>query len=176
MLNIDPQTGQLTDADFFNDKADFDAYTFGAYSELAGNFDGNGVSAVILTQAYVSQDFVGSDEKPKDLAAYLNPSTSYILACWSQFYKVVSKANLILEKLPDAPLSNEEKTVAEGENKFLRGFAYFNLARAYGNVPLVLKSFKIDQSSEFVNAECTPETQVWDQVILDLKDAAQKLA
>lgn len=170
-LDVNPQTGQSTDADFFKTKADFDAYIFGAYSEFSGSFNNTGFTNWIITAGYVSQDLVGGDQLPKPLAAYMSPTTRDFQNYWVVFYKVASRANLILEKLPGTTIKDADKTNIEGETKFLRGFAYFNLARAFGNVPLVLTSYDASQNS----AECTPEDQVWDQVIKDLSEASQKL-
>lgn len=43
-LNLSPQTGQITSADIFQDRISFDAYLFGAYSEMQGFADGTGVT------------------------------------------------------------------------------------------------------------------------------------
>jgi hypothetical protein len=170
-LNVIPQTGQLTDADFFKTKSDFNSYVFGAYAELAGGFDGGGITNCILTTGYITQDLIAGDEMPKPLAAFMSPSNADFQNYWVMFYKVSSRANLILSKLELAPISDADKTIFEGEAKFLRGFSYFNLARAFGNVPVILEPFEISQN----NVECTPEAQVWAQAIQDLTEASEKL-
>ena len=171
LLDIAPQTGQVTDADFFKTKADFNSFIFGAYAEMAGAFDRTGVSNWIIVPGLVSQDLVGSDEQPKPLAEYMSPSTPTFQEYWAGFFRILTKANLVLDKLPGSTIDNTDKVIIEGEAKFLRGFAYFNLARAFGNVPLLLISYEGSQN----NAECTPEDEVWDQVIKDLMEASQQL-
>jgi hypothetical protein len=163
-----PQSGILTDVSVFKTKADFEAYMFGAYTEMqSGNASAD---KWISVPGFVSQDMVAVDEKPKPLASFLTPGSGDILSYWRNLYTVISRTNLILEKLPVAPavVTAEDKSILEGEAKFLRGFAYFMLARAWGNIPMPLQSFNDAQKS----LECTSEDQVWDQVIKDLTEAS----
>ena len=55
--------------------------------------------------------------------------------------------------------------------KFLRGFAYFMLARAYGDLPMPLKAYNPEQNS----LSCTPNADVFKQVVKDLSEAAAGL-
>ncbi len=164
-----PQNGTFTDASVFQKKADFDSYLFGAYTELQ---DYSALNAIIVP-GFVSQDLVAVDEKPKVLPSYLTPGNGDISSIWGRFYKVVGRANLVLDKLATAPTSiaDADKTRLEGEAKFLRGYAYFLLTRAFGSIPMPLKPYDASQNS----LECTPEAQAWDQVIKDLTEASQKL-
>lgn len=116
---------------------------------------------------------VGSDETPKDLGAYMTSSNTIFSNYWSTLYRIATKTNVVLDAVAVAPVSvpDSAKAQIEGEAKFLRGFAYFMLARAFGNIPMPLKGYEPSQNS----LECTPEAQVWDQVINDLSDASQKL-
>lgn len=172
-LDLNPQTGQITSADVFKDRLSFDAFLFGAYSEMQGFADGTGVTNWIILPGYVSQDMTGSDETTKDLGSFMTTSNVLFSNYWSTFYKIATKSNVVLDALTTAPSSIPDSAKAQigGEARFLRGFAYFMLARAYGNIPMPLVSY--DQSQN--NLECTPEAQVFDQVIKDLTDAAQKL-
>lgn len=171
LLDVNPQTGQNTDVDFFKVKQDFDAYIFGAYAELAGSGCCSGVTSWITIAGFASQDLIGVDQLPKPLESFMLPSNNVFQQYGNAFHKVVSRANLILDKLPGSPIDDAEKIVIEGEARFLRGFSHFNLARAFGDIPLLLKPYETSQN----NAECTPEDEVWDQVIKDLTEASEKL-
>lgn len=169
------QDGTLTDDDTFKDKASFEKVIFGTYREMQGSGGPQtGGIAWIQIPALISQDVVpGADEIPVQINQYLTPGSGDITSYWGTFYKIAGRANLILGKLADAPsaVSETDRAVIEGEAKFLRGFAYFNIARAYGNCPLILESYEESQKK----IECSSEDQVWDQVILDLTNASQKL-
>ena len=172
-LDLSPQTGQVTDKDFFKTKSDFDSYLFGAYTEMQGFFDGSGPTAWIKLTGFISQDLVGADELPKPLTSFMTPTNGLFQNYWVSFYKIATRANLVIDKIKTSPetIKDADKLRIMGEAEFLRGFAYFNLARAFGNVPLILTPYETSQN----NLDCTPEGKVWDQVILDFKDASTKL-
>jgi hypothetical protein len=108
-----------------------------------------------------------------DLTAYMVPTQGTIRNYWQSMYMIGSRANILLAKLedPQATISEADRARIEGETKFLRGLAYFNIARAFGNAPLLLETYSISQTT----VNCTPEDQIWDQVIADLTVASQKL-
>lgn len=168
-LESTPQNGIFTDLTVFKNVTDFDSYIFGAYTELQ---DVNGYSAIVIP-GYISQDLVAVDEKPKVLGSYLIAGNGSIGGYWSRYYKVVGRSNEILDRLTVAPKAVVDSAGIriEGEAKFLRGYAYFCLARAFGNIPMPLASYTEAQNS----LTCTPESQIWDQVIKDLTDASVKL-
>lgn len=169
-LESQPQDGSLTDVTVFTKKEDFEAFIFGAYHEMQYNSASGNIW--IILPGYISQDLVGVDELPKPLGSLMTPGDGSIADYWINLYKVVGRVNTVLDELPEATLlSEEEKIRLEAEAKFLRGFAYFMLARAWGSVPVLLTPYTIEHNS----ITCTPESQVWDQVILDLKYAAENL-
>lgn len=167
-----PQNGLFTDLSVFKNKADFDAHLFGAYTEFQGSFNGSGAPAWILIPGQIMQDIKLVDERPVVPSAFITPGTSDYGA-WTPLYKSIGRANLILDKIQTAPdaITQADKALITAEAKFLRGFGYFMLARAYGSIPMPLKPYDASQN----NLECTPEAQVWEQVIKDLSEAAQGL-
>ena len=170
-LQIDPQTGQVTDAAFFKTKEDFDAYMFGAYTEYTGHLNNSGLVVPIHVGGEIMQDIIYTDQSTKELVSYMSPSNRVFTNHWKTNYNALTKINLILDKLPDAPIDKNIKPMIEAEAKFLRGFAYFHLASAYGNVPLITKIYETAQNS----MECSSEAEVWDLVISDLTFASQFL-
>ena len=136
-------------------------------------YDNASSNAWITLPGYISQDLVGVDELPKVLGSLLTPGEGSIANYWINLYKVVGRVNTVLDELAEdaTDISEEDKILLEAEAKFLRGFAYFMIARAWGSVPMPLTSYSTEQNS----IECTPEAQVWDQVVLDLKYAAENL-
>ncbi len=164
--------GSITDASAFKSKADFDAGVIGIYTSLQG---GNAAGeAWIKVPGYISQDAIDVAQAPKPIGSYMSAGNDAFQGYWTELYKIVASANIVLDKLAVAPegiLTDVEKSRIEGQAKFLRGFAYFNLARAYGDLPLVLSVYNPDQNS----LSCTPESEVWAQVVTDLTDASTLL-
>jgi hypothetical protein len=167
-LEFSPPPNQFTDAVYFKTADHFNSFIIGAYTELLGALD------FLEGAGYASQDvWDGGTQAPKVLNGWLLPTTGKYDEYWQRLFKIVSRANIILDKLEQAPatLSAADRTRIEGEAKFLRGFAYFHITRAWGDVPLLLSSYSPEQT----NVKCTPEDQIWDQVILDLTAASEKL-
>ena len=54
---------------------------------------------------------------------------------YRSFYDIIFRANTVLENLDVASAGNAAKF--EGEAKFVRAYAYFNLVRLFGDIPLV---------------------------------------
>ncbi|MEL6804365.1 MAG: RagB/SusD family nutrient uptake outer membrane protein, partial [Bacteroidota bacterium] len=59
-----------------------------------------------------------------------------IASYWSANYNVIFRANRVLENL-EVVSSATLKTQFEGEARFTRALAHFNLVQAYGDVPLI---------------------------------------
>jgi hypothetical protein len=170
-LEIDPQTGQVTDAAYFKTKEDFEAYLFGAYAECTGHFNNSGIVMPLHIGGEIMQDIIYTDQSTKELVSYMSPSNKAFIGLWKTNYNVIAKSNLVLDKLADAPINNSIKPMIEAEAKFLRGFAYYHLASAFGNVPLITKIYETSQNS----MECSTEAEVLALVISDLTYASQIL-
>ena len=156
-LESDPQTGSTFDENFFLNKADYDAYMFGAYSEIqgVGPFLGaDGIQIWILIGGIMMQDITQQSQAPYDLNNYVNPS-SEVTGAWKNNYKVIGRANLILSKLQTSPgtLTDAEKKILEGEAKFLRGFAYYSLAQRYGDAVIYLDPYDVSDKASLAFAQ-----------------------
>lgn len=67
--------------------------------------------------------------------SYAVEATNGIVAdYYRSFYNVIFRANLVLENLEAAGTSAAQ---FEAEAKFVRAYAYFNLVRLYGDIPLI---------------------------------------
>ncbi len=178
-LNAEPQTGAAFDQTYFKTKKDFDAFAFGAYSEIQGTFSfnplGAGMQSWPVEAGIFMRDINQGSEQPYDLNSFATP-TSPIANAWITLYKVNGRANILLEKLAShgSVLTAAQKDMAEGEAKFLRGFAYFSLAQKFGDAILYLKSYDV-ADEESLSLARSPEAQVWAQAIADLTAAFQKL-
>lgn len=67
---------------------------------------------------------------------------------WSANYNVIFRANRVLENL-DVVEDPSRGNQFEGEARFCRALAHFNLVRAYGDVPLLDKTILQTESSYF---------------------------
>jgi tetratricopeptide (TPR) repeat protein len=164
--------GSITDASAFQSKDDFDKALIGTYASLVG---GN-VGGDLWTQVpgWISQDWVDNTLMPKPFLERMAPGHSSFLDYWTNLYKIVASANLVLDKLATAPegvLTDAEKASMSAQAKFLRGWAYFMLSRAYGDIPMPLAYYTPEQNG----LSCTPSDDVFKQVVNDLNEAAAAL-
>lgn len=74
-----------------------------------------------------------------------NDPTLEALRNWRRWYAAVNEANIFLERAPEVLEKDQRYTqnnlnVDIAQARFLRAFAYFNLTRIWGNVPLITRS------------------------------------
>ena len=64
---------------------------------------------------------------------------------FNRLYRIATSANTLINRVEQlGTLSDEKKTAVIAQARFLRGLAYFNLGRWYGNVPVIT----VEQTSE----------------------------
>jgi hypothetical protein len=91
---------------------------------------------------------------------------------WQEHYRLIASANQVLGNVPDIEMDNDLKQAILGEAEFLRAFAYFDLVRIYGDVPIIVEVPTIE-SDVFVKRD--PINEVYDFIISDLESAIASL-
>lgn len=91
---------------------------------------------------------------------------------WDGLYKVISRCNQVLEKVPGMTIDEVVKNNVLGEARTLRAWAYFSLVRMYGELPLRIKSLETDPA---VNVPRSPVSHVYKLIVEDLTTAIPKL-
>lgn len=105
----------------------------------------------------------------------INPSDGNHAGQWTEFYKVISKANIVID---NAAKAVSDETVANGyigEAKFLRAYAYFMLVRWFGDVPIVDHAITSISQSDLIFGERKPVEEVYDLIVSDLEFAEANL-
>jgi starch-binding outer membrane protein, SusD/RagB family len=89
-------------------------------------------------------------------------------------YQIIERANQVLAYVPaSSGVSAAMKDVASGQALFARGYAYFDLVRRYGGVPLRTNPY-VPNAILGAQARATPDS-IWRQAAKDLKAAAELL-
>lgn len=91
---------------------------------------------------------------------------------FASYYEGVARANQVLDNVPGITMDAALKNRIIGEARFLRGLYFFHLVNFFGKVALPLQAPKAN--SDFYVPQST-EQQGWDQVMADLKAAADVL-
>ncbi len=95
-------------------------------------------------------------------------SNEMIKSYWNANYTVIHKANDILTEMKNnASLTNGD-LVNKGEALFMRAFCYFNLVRAFGEVPLI--DFKVVEAAD-ANIPKSSVDKIYALIDDDLTDA-----
>ncbi|CAN5630219.1 RagB/SusD family nutrient uptake outer membrane protein [soil metagenome] len=113
-------------------------------------------------------------EAPRaELLAQPSPAASNAVMTnvWTGCYQMINRANLVLAKAPGVTDNTALRDRLVGEAKFLRGWAYFELAVEWGDVPLYTDP--INSSTGFKGK--SPAAEIYALIISDLTDAVQKL-
>ena len=91
-------------------------------------------------------------------------------AIWGVIYEGITRANLIIARVPDVPgLDDEERGQILGEALFLRALHYHNLVKFWGDVPMPLEP--IADPAEARAFTRTPAAAVYAQILADLDEA-----
>lgn len=117
----------------------------------------------------VREDNGGGNEIHKNL---YNSGTRLFDTFYTNSYTLIDRANRVITNVPGIAMDTKLRDQIVGEAKFLRALAYFNLVRAFGDVPLVTAI-----SNDVVNVEVPrdPADKVYGQIIADLTEAEKVL-
>ena len=90
---------------------------------------------------------------------------------YQSMYEVIFRANNVLDYIDVADESNQRSYQAEA--KFLRAYAYFNLVRLYGPVPLVTSVVGAAENDLLFTR--VAEAQIYEQIVSDFQEAIDNL-
>jgi hypothetical protein len=88
-------------------------------------------------------------------------------------YESIRKVNILLEELENSQLDSEFKNNLKGQGLFFRAWAYFNMTKLYGGVPLILRSQGIDE--EELSVPRSNAAACFAQIVQDLDEATSLL-
>ena len=168
---------QITDINFYKTETDAIQAVTASYSELTkeGQYNLALWGMDIMADISTTGGGGGSDGiEYTQLDDYNIPTTNPVAnRLWGSCFIGIQRANLVLQKVPAiTAIDPAIKQRCLGEAQFLRAKYYFDLVRAYGDVPL----FTIPPDGPAaVNIPRTPAAQVYAQIEKDLADAFTNL-
>jgi hypothetical protein len=107
----------------------------------------------------------------------ITPSNTFCNTLWAGHYNLIGAANQTLKAFKSATIDAATLAELKGEVRFLRGYAYFNLVRWYGGVPLVLQ-VPLDVHDALTNPVFqvrATQAAVYDSIVADLQYAIDNL-
>ena len=174
----EPPVGNLSPDGFYNTPAQIEAGVLGVYSKLA-TYNVENLQYIHFSED--RSDNIWADPDPNGIrlcseSAFLRISTSTaeLGALWAGWYALIYNANTVLSKIDAVEFSSDAiKNQFKGEVLFLRGLAHFELARSFGNVPVVEEVLTTAQARELTQTDAA--TVIKEHVIKDLKEAESLL-
>ena len=97
---------------------------------------------------------------------------------WVNAYTLLRDANRLLETLPDykSGFTDSRYNHFIGEAYFARAMVYYNMAKRYGGVPIVLEVLKYpENSADALEVPRSTEEETWNQVLADFDEAIARL-
>jgi hypothetical protein len=171
-VQTDPPATQLVTASVFNNNATATAAQIGIYIQMASN---NESSNMEIRTGLLGDELTNYTSNTNAYYAfYTNAMTAVgTTGPWTNAYKYIYQANSVIAALQNnGAISPAAQQQLLGEAKFIRAFWYFYLTSFYGDVALVTStSYTINASTAR-----SPQTQIYQQMISDLKDALNTLS
>lgn len=167
-----PHTFVSEDA-FFTSEESFDLVIISLYSHFGGWAGFYGTHGFELRECF--SEYMGTplDGEVIQISNNVPSETLWgVRMNWANSYEMISNANLILSKIPEVELSNEAATRIEAETKMLRAFAYFQLVRFFGDVPL--KTTTVSSIDETLSDRAS-QSEVYELIVSDLLFAEANL-
>ncbi|WJJ95709.1 RagB/SusD family nutrient uptake outer membrane protein [Algibacter luteus] len=175
-----PPLDRITENDVWNDKALTDAYLFQIYENMPWDYlkdfgGGAGFGAhrdalSDLAMSTYSWTPANNEFRP---GLWGTANNLWPMDWWG--YYNLWKINYAIENIEQAPtsvLTTEERNNRLGELHFLRAYSYFELAKRYGGVPIILEAQNPDITpQEELFPPRNTEKEVYDQVLSDTQGA-----
>jgi hypothetical protein len=155
----------------------YDTFLFSAYSALRAY---NYISDGFMVVSSIRSDDADKGSTPTDGGADVIAMDNFpaltngrVNTLWTEYYTMINRCNTIIDVIYNDPkiiATEQQKIQAEAEARFLRGYSYFFLVRAYGRVPKIDKVLPVTS-----NVPQSSAGEIYAFIEEDLKYAAANL-
>lgn len=179
-LTVVPETN-LSTAIFFTKEADFQQAVNANYVPLRSIVNDRAwlLGEMHSDNAYYFRNILfGATEQQEDIADFSIPtangitSNTHVLNQYRLDYQLIARANQILSSIDAVDFNADTKKNLKGQAQFLRAYAYFELVRYFGKVPLHLTPVTVRQEAALPLSEVA---EVYAQIIKDATEASTNL-
>ncbi|RAK69344.1 RagB/SusD family nutrient uptake outer membrane protein [Hymenobacter edaphi] len=176
-LDVAPNDS-VTEDNFYKTETDAIQATNAVYSELGKGGQYNyalwGIGEIMSDNTYTGGGGGGDGIEFQQLDNFNITATNPLVnRLWGGCYVGIGRANMVVAKVPGiANMSDAVRRRCLGEAKFLRAKFYFDLVRAYGDVPLITTP---PTSLAEANIPRSSAEQVYNQIEQDLTEAMASL-
>lgn len=177
----DQPVSEINSENFYKTEADALAAVFACYEYLSGgafneNFGGFYFNFYYVIQALASDEGQNNDasvDKERLSTFTHDPANGPLYQVWRDGYRTIATTNIAIENIPNIDMDPDLRNALVAEARFIRGLIYFELVRMFGDIPLILKTVKsVEEANKLIR---TPQSEVYAQIIDDLKFASEHL-
>jgi len=172
LVQVDGPITSINSANIYENDATAASVLTGIYTDLSSSniIDGR-LPSISLLVGLSSDEFMLYNPINKNVNAYYTNSLEVQQGgyeFWNRIYPNLYTVNAAIEGLSNSSKLNPAvKQQLLGEAKFMRAFYLFYLVNLYGDVPLTVSTdYKINSTMPR-----TAKAKVWDQILIDLKEA-----
>ena len=169
-LDLNPISEQNVN-DFYQDANDIETAVNGAYQSLHLIYNNYYFFGEVRSDNTTIQTFVINNADIDEFS--ISTSNTNVSQIWASCYTGISRINAALDRIGGIEMEDELRSRYVGELKFLRGFIYFQLAKIFGGVPLVLEEVN-DPQVGFEHTRASLD-DLYLQIEQDLGDAVESL-
>jgi hypothetical protein len=160
--------------DFYKSEEDLTTALWSAYNSLYTIYAPESLPSFfgeLMSDNAYSDNLAGRVQDFEDFENHtMKVENELVLDFWNNYYKAIYIVNNIITNAENA--SFDSKNTIIGEAKFLRAMYYFDMVRAWGDVPLVKTPLSIKEA--YAKGR-TDKNEIYDFIIEDLTYAAENL-
>ncbi len=159
---------RFTDENYWTNESNVKTFSWGFYDRFIGYGNASSTNGDFYWSTFSDDQALHSGINNFATAA---PATS---TDWNNAYIYIRKANLLLARVDQVPMTDEAKNHYKAVARFFRAFEYANLIKRFGDVPYIDKF--LDQSeTELIYTTRTARNTIVDNIIADLDFAVINL-
>lgn len=173
-LDRSPISNPIENA-YYTSESEFQVAMTAAYSKLHKLYGPEGLASFfgeLMSDNAYNDNTAGNvkDFEAFDTHIGMDANNTLVLGYWNDYYESIFMVNNILEKSLKIEFSS--KLSLQAEARFLRALYYFDMTRAWGDVPLVLTPLTVAESLQQPRAA---QAKIYETIIDDLIFAATNL-
>lgn len=179
ILDKKPLT-EISDNDLWSDPALLKAFVNSRYNQVGVNGAESMQSSIVdeteLTWLRGCDTHNFARLSPTDLGRMNGAWWGWDNRSWSTKWTNISNCNIFFERVDNVGFTDEaEKTKLVGQVRFIRAFEYWDLIARWGAMPIITKSFSINDREEIVDQKRNTYKECIDFLVGELDQAAKEL-
>ena len=179
ILDNTPLT-EISENDIWNDPALVEAYVNARYNHVGHGWTETMESSVVDETAHtasrgcepINQGYVSASDLGRMNGAWYG----WDYRAWSTEWEQIANCNIFFERIGQVPFEDESyRNQMIGEVRFIRVLTYWDLIRRWGGLPIITKSFTINDQEEILNQTRASYKDCIDFLIGQLDSAVTEL-